>query len=120
MKEYLLWFDAILGLSTALLGGLIGPTRWAAWLCLPRPLMIFITLANLVYSGLAASLAGRWLPGQAVGLLLWANLAWTFISLLMLGLWSRTQSWGRAFLVGQVLLVGLLTWTEWLVFHPAV
>jgi len=109
----LLWLDAALGGSTALLG-LACFRQLSPLLGLPAPLLLVVSVITGLYALGAWRLATlEVVPREGLRLLVGANWAWTVVSLAMLGVFlGHATALGHAFLVLQVLVVGGLAWLE--------
>lgn len=108
-----LWLDAALGLSFGLLGlHFLEPA--AVLLGFPLALTRFIALANLVYGLSAFTLANfRRTPLAGMKAMILANWIWTGISVAMCWRYAgQAAPLGVLFLVGQIPVVGGLSWLE--------
>jgi hypothetical protein len=113
LLKKVLWADALLGASTALAGLLLYQVL-ADFLGLPANLIVIIAAITLAYALVALSLALKSLPSVLLlRILMYANWLWTIISLVLLTLYfSNATVFGAAFLILQVLVVGMLAYLE--------
>ena len=114
VRRSLLWFDGfaalVAGIVTLLLHG------WLSELySLPKGVLLFIGVVNLLYASYSLPLAMRSnRPKILIFLLIAANLMWAMVCLLLLILNRETISiFGLAHLVGEGLFVGGLAYLEW-------
>lgn len=113
LLKKILWVDCLLGGGTAIIGLLW--YRWlAVFLGLPMNIIIVIAGVTLAYSLTALSLAIQCQPSTGrLRVLIYANWLWTAVSIGLLIYWIRgTTLPGSAFLVLQVLVVGILAYLE--------
>lgn len=112
MKK-ILWADSILGGGTALIG-LFCYAELVDFLGLPANLIIIIAVVTLAYALLALSLAFKSQPSVSLlRLLIYANWVWTVISVgLLIAYFRDATPFGVAFLILQVVVVGLLAYLE--------
>ena len=110
----LLWVDCIAG---ALVG--VAVIALASWLSrlegLPREVLLFTGVVNLLYASYSFSLAVRAeRPMPLIKLLVFANLAWVPVCL-GLAAFFREQAtpFGFAHLIGEAAFVGGLAVLEW-------
>ena len=110
----LLWVDCIAG---ALVG--VAVIALASWLSrlegLPREVLLFTGVVNLLYASYSFSLAVRAeRPVPLIKLLVFANLAWVPVRL-GLAVFFREQAtpFGFAHLIGEAAFVGGLAVLEW-------
>jgi hypothetical protein len=82
---------------------------------LPRGVLLFTGVANLLYAAYSFSLAVRARrPMWRVKLLVAANGAWVPVCLgLAVALWGRATPFGMAHLIGEAAFVGGLAALEW-------
>src|SRR5688572_24776815 len=113
LLKKVLWADVILGGGTALIG-LFCYAELVDFLGLPANLIFIIATVTLAYALLALSLALKSHPPiPLLRLLIYANWVWTVISVVLLFAYFRdATSWGAAFLILQVVVVGMLAWLE--------
>lgn len=109
----ILWIDFFMGFSTGVVG-LIFSSSVGAFLGLPIDLVFWISLVTFTYSIFALALALQKLtPIQPVSVLIFANWAWTLVSLYFLLVhWNAAFPLGKAFLVLQIFVVGGLAYFE--------
>lgn len=108
-----LWADAIVGGGTALIG-LILYSVLVDFLGLPANIIVIIAAVTLVYALLALRLALQPVPSiMWLRILTYANWTWTIISVgLLIYFYPGATFFGKAFLVLQVAVVGLLAYLE--------
>ncbi len=112
--RHLLWIDSGAGLSAGVV-----VLALAGWLGdvyrLPRPLLVGMGLANLVYGTYSGTLARRaHRPRGLLVLLVLANATWAALCLLAAASFAdRASAFGLAHLVGEGLFVGGLAALEW-------
>ncbi|RPD39560.1 hypothetical protein [Chitinophaga barathri] len=113
LLKKLLWADFILGGGTALIGLFLYPLL-TGFLGLPANVIIIISAVTLAYALLALSLAlQKQPPVLPLRILMYANWAWTLVSIgLLICYFKSATPFGAAFLVLQVLVVGMLAWLE--------
>jgi hypothetical protein len=113
LVKQLLWADFFLGFFTGLAGLILYPIL-TLFLGLPAWLIIVIAAVTLLYSILAFILARQPDPSyRLLRVLVYANWIWTLISVVLIFLFiSGATIFGAAFLILQVLVVGLLAWSE--------
>lgn len=113
LLKKILWADCLLGGSTALIG-LLGYNTLAGFLGLSAKHIIMIAAITGVYALMALGLSLRQRPSaRPLRVLVYANWIWSVISIgLLLLLMSPATVFGIAFLVLQVLVVGLLAYLE--------
>ena len=110
----LLWLDCTAG---AFVG--VGVLALSGWLSavegLPRGVLVFTGVVNVVYAAFSFSLAvRRRRPLVLVSALAVANLAWAPVCLgLAVAFGGRATAWGGAHLVGEAVFVGTLGAVEW-------
>ena len=114
MVKKLLWIDcgagALAGVAMLALGG------WLSGLYgLPRRLLLFMGAVNLLYASYSFTLATRSRrPRPLIHLLVFANLGWTAVCLVLAAVFARSASvFGIGHLVGEALFVGTLASLEW-------
>lgn len=109
----ILWIDAVMGSVTALVGLL-----FFSWLTnllgLPAIVLLFISTITLLYAFVAIRLAIQPIPSiRLLNVLIYANWFWTVVSLLLfLKYYGLATSFGVAFLILQILVVGGLAFAE--------
>lgn len=108
-----LWADALLGGSTALIG-LLFFTYLTKLLGLPTNLIIGIAVVTLLYALIALRLATQRITSiPLLRTLVAANWVWTAVSLFLFFVYFRgATALGVAFLTAQVLAVGGLAYVE--------
>ena len=113
-RPKILWIDglgaAVVGVAVLLAG------RWLEeWYRLPKDLLFFIGVVNVVYASYSLSLVVRAKrPKTLIVLLVVANLTWASICLGLAIVFSKTASpFGLIHLVGEALWVGGLACLEW-------
>lgn len=113
LLKKILWADVLLGGGTALIG-LCCYTELVDFLGLPANLIIIIAAVTLAYALLALSLALKSQPFIALlGMLIYANWVWTVISVgLLIVCFKDATPFGAAFLILQVVVVGMLAYLE--------
>lgn len=113
LLKKILWADALLGGGTALIGLGWYPSL-AVFLGLPAKLIVLVAAVTLAYAILAFRLARQRLPATRwLRVLVYANWGWTIISTILLILYiADATAWGTAFLILQVLVVGMLAYLE--------
>lgn len=113
LLKKILWADCLLGGSTALAGLFLYPVL-SGFLGLRTNLLILIAAITLGYALLAFRLSLQRLPSvPLLRILVYANWAWTIIStVLLIQHYPGTTSFGAAFLILQVVVVGLLAYLE--------
>lgn len=114
MKRNVLWIDC----SAAALAG-VAVILLCDWLsaiyALPRALLFFIGVMNLVYASYSFTLA-KWTyrPQSMIGLLVVGNLLWAAVCLgLAFYFWPLATIWGLGHLIGEAIFVGGLATLEW-------
>ncbi|HZG26120.1 MAG TPA: hypothetical protein VEZ17_16145 [Chitinophagaceae bacterium] len=109
----LLWLDAGLGGSNALLG-LLFFKQLTNIMGLSVNFILVVSIITLCYAIVACVLANqRNVSVPLLRVLILANWIWTFVSLVLLFLhFSEAQPLGRAFLILQVVVVGGLAYFE--------
>ena len=87
----------------------------SAMYALPRVLLFFIGVMNLVYASYSFTLAKRaYRPQFLVGLLVAGNALWAVVCLgLALHVWPLATLWGVGHLLGEAIFVGGLAGLEW-------
>ena len=116
--RHLLWLDCSAG---AIVGALVLPL--AGWLSrlegLPREVLLFTGVANLLYAALSFSLAVRRVrPMRLLTLLVVANLVWVPVCVgLAVFFGGQATPFGFAHLLGEVCFVGGLAVLEWIHRH---
>jgi len=114
LRKKLLWVDGLgallAGAAVLLLSGWLHK-----WYGLPRELLLFIGVVNLMYGTYSTSLAMRSnRPMTLIVLLVIANLIWTMVCLILATrYWETATFFGIAHLVGEGLFVGGLAFFEW-------
>jgi predicted membrane-bound spermidine synthase len=109
----LLWVDctaaAVVGVAMLALSGLLAP-----WFGLPRGLLVFTGIANLVYGSFSFSLARSPAPPRRlVWLLVAANFSWTAVCAVLAAAFAHPGSaLGVAWLLLEGLVVGALAAVE--------
>lgn len=108
-----LWADCLLGGGTAVIG-LLWYQALAIFLGLPANLIVIIAAVTMTYALLALSLAFQSAPSiLLLRVLIYANWVWTIISIMLLIFYFRDATiFGAAFLILQVLVVGMLAYLE--------
>lgn len=108
-----LWADCLLGGGTAVIG-LLWYQALAIFLGLPANLIVIIAAVTMTYALLALSLAFQSAPSiLLLRVLIYANWVWTIISVILLIFYFRDATiFGAAFLMLQVLVVGMLAYLE--------
>ena len=114
LKKKLLWID---GLGALIAGSLtLLLNSWLSeWYQLPKELLIFIGLINLIYGTYSTSLAihSKRTKSQIL-LLVAANLTWALVCLILFSTFIKTASvYGLAHLLLEGLYVGGLAYLEW-------
>lgn len=110
----LLWVDCT---AAALVGVVV--VALSGWLSglhgLPRELLLFTGVVNLLYACYSFSLAVRATrPRYLIRLLVLANLAWAFVCLGLAAVFGASATpFGVAHLVGEAFFVGGLARLEW-------
>jgi hypothetical protein len=110
----LLWIDCTAGAVVGLL--VIALSEWLSGLeGLPRAILLFTGVANLIYASYSFSLAVRSKrPMLSITLLVFANLAWVPVCLgLLVAFSGSVTTFGVAHLVGEAAFVGGLAVAEW-------
>lgn len=114
LKHNLLWIDGGAGFVVGVVVLLLQP-RLVAWYGLPARTLVFVGLANLLYSCYSLSLAVR--PTRPLGLIVLlaaANLAWAPVCVTLMTWWQGTATWlGLAHLAGEGAFVTVLACLEW-------
>jgi len=110
----LLWLDcgaaALVGTGVLLLSGPLSTLEG-----LPRELLLFTGVINLIYGSYSFSLAVRSeRPARLIKLLVLANLAWVPVCFaLAVAFADDATPFGFAHLIGEGIFVGLLAIVEW-------
>lgn len=109
----LLWLDAFLGSTTAILG-LAFPTALAGLLGLSTRLILLVASVTLFYAVLAGLLARQQLVSLPwLRVLIIANGLWTGVSLyLLIAYYQTATKLGVSFLLAQLVVVGALAYAE--------
>ena len=109
----LLWTDAFLGGSTALIG-FVFFAPLTSLLGLPLPFIVLVSGVTLLYALVACRLVSQsTISITLLRGLVAANWGWTFISsILLLVHYHRAARLGLAFLILQLLVVGALAYLE--------
>jgi hypothetical protein len=109
----LLWADTVAGGGTAIAGLLLYPVL-VDFLGLPANLIVIIAAITLAYALMALRLALQSMPSTLLlRVLVYANWAWTMISVVLLICYIADATLlGAAFLLLQVVVVGMLAWLE--------
>lgn len=113
LLKKILWADSLLGSSTAIAGLLLYPLL-DDFLGLSEKFIVVISAVTSLYGLWALSLVLRSSPPAGpLRVLVYANWIWTAISMVLLFLHiANTTPFGAAFLVLQVVVVGLLAYLE--------
>lgn len=113
LLKKILWADSLLGGSTAVVG-LWWFQALAVFLGLPVNIVMMIAVVTLAYALLALSLALQQQPSiLLLRVLIYANWLWTVISVVLLIFYiPGTTLFGTAFLILQVVVVGMLSYLE--------
>lgn len=113
LLKKILWADSLLGGSTAVVG-LLWFQPLAVFLGLPVNIVVMIAVVTLAYALLALSLALQRQPSVLLlRALIYANWLWTVISVVLLIFYiPGTTLFGTAFLILQVVVVGMLAYLE--------
>jgi hypothetical protein len=109
-----LWIDCTAGAVVGVL--VIALSDWLSRLeGLPRDVLLFTGVANLVYASYSFSLAVRSKrPMPFITALVVANLAWVPVCLGLLIAFSESVTpFGMAHLIGEAIFVGALAVAEW-------
>ncbi|MCC7244628.1 MAG: hypothetical protein IT269_03025 [Saprospiraceae bacterium] len=115
----LLWFDSLSALTAGVVL-LCFRSALADWLDLPPGLLTFQGVTNLVYASYGMSLVRRATRTfQMLRVLAFGNLAYAFLSLVMLFVYFNTSNiFGKLLFVAEILYVGGLGWVEWKFIQP--
>lgn len=114
LHKYLLWVDcigaAVVGVTVILLSGWLSELEG-----LPRNVILFTGLVNLLYGSFSFSLAVRKRrPMRLIKALVWANLAWMPVCVgLVVAFWPSITVFGMAHVLGEGVYVGGLALLEW-------
>jgi len=114
LKTNLLWVDGIGGLAVGVL--VLALASWLSSLHgLPKNLIVFLGVANLVYGSYSTSLAFRSRrPRKWVVFLVFANILWGVLCLSLFLKFNQTIAiTGVLHLVGEGIYVGGLGYLEW-------
>ena len=109
----ILWLDTFLGSSTAVIG-LLFFRFWSAFFGLSAGLILLVSAITLLYAIGAFALArSRPIAVGPVRILVYANWAWTIISLFLIFVhYQGATIWGAIFLALQIAVVGGLAYVE--------
>jgi hypothetical protein len=110
----LLWVDCLAGGVAG--AAVLALSGWLAELYLmPRPLVVVMGAANLLYASYSFSLAARTTrPKHLITLLVFANLTWSGVCLALAANYAQTASlFGIGHLVLEAIFVGGLAGLEW-------
>lgn len=113
-KQHLLWVDcvgaAVVGIAVILLSGWLSELEG-----LPRNVILFTGVVNLLYGSFSFSLAVRThRPMRWIKTLVWANLAWMPVCVgWVVAFWPSITGFGLAHLLGEGVYVGGLALLEW-------
>ena len=113
-RRNLLWFDGLAALTAGVLVLLL--RGWLSrWYDLPEQLLLFTGVVNLVYASYSVPLAARVRrPMGRIIFLAVANLIWSVICVTLAALYYSTASlFGMAHLIGEGLFVGGLACLEY-------
>ncbi len=113
-RPKILWIDG-LGAAVAGIAVLLAGHWLEEWYRLPKDLLFFIGVVNVVYASYSLSLVVRAKrPKTLIVLLVVANLTWAPICLGLAIVFCKTASpFGLAHLVGEAFWVGGLACLEW-------
>jgi hypothetical protein len=114
LPKHLLWIDcigaAVVGVAVLLLSGWLSELEG-----LPRNVILFTGIVNLLYGSFSFSLAIRARrPMRLINALVWANLAWMPVCVgLVVAYWPTITVFGMMHLLGEGAYVGGLALLEW-------
>lgn len=113
LLKKILWADSLLGGVTGV-AGLLLYSLLTDFFGLPANLIVVIAAVTLGYALLALRLALQSTPSiLLLRILIYANWVWTIISVALLIFYITDATlFGAAFLILQVVVVGLLAWLE--------
>ncbi len=114
LRRKLLWIDGPAGLVAGMVVLLF--SGWLSeWYRLPRELLVFTGVANLVYGSYSMPLAILPVrPGGRIVFLACANMAWAGVCLVLAVLYGKSASlFGLGHLVLEAIFVGGLGYLEW-------
>ena len=114
LRRKVLWVDCTAGACVGVVV-LLFVGRLGEWFGLPRRLIFFMGVTNLVYACYSFFLATRRKrPKTLIRLLVAANLAWSLLLLYSVTVFAETaRSLGVAYLLLEALFVGALAVLEW-------
>lgn len=112
--KHLLWIDCIAG-ALAGISMLLLADWFAVLYGMPRELLVFIGVANVLYASYSFSLAIRRIrTPRVLNALIVANSLWALVCIGLAVQWAGTATlFGMAHLLAEALFVGRLASLEW-------